>query len=178
MNHEDCASVVSSPARLAPSAMRLGGEDWIDFGQLSSSVNALLQRGVYEYRTSAARAEEWFREALLLAPNALPVYFCLYKLHTYQNHLEAALEAARLGLAEAARQAHWPEDFMSWPRPAGSPEGAERFALYTLKALAFIHLKRGETGPATVALNKLSVLDPEGLVGWRVIADLLSGVAG
>jgi tetratricopeptide (TPR) repeat protein len=175
MAHED-----SIPTQVAP--LRPGGpprwvsDDWIDFGELPSSVNALLQRGVLEYRSSAARAEEWFRVALELAPAALPVYFCLYKIHTYQSNLDAALDAAHRGLAEASRQAGWPSDFAQWRRGAHEVEGAARFALYTLKALAFIRLKRGEAALAAQALDKLSELDPEGLVGWRVVADLLAGV--
>jgi hypothetical protein len=149
-------------------------EDWIDFGELPSAVNALLQRGVLEYRASASRAEKWFREALALAPDALPVYFCLYKIHTYGNELERALAAARAGLAEAARQAGWPEDFDAWPIPEAPAVGAERFALYTLKAFAFIQMKRGERREAGRALARLSVLDPAGSVGWRVIDELFS----
>jgi hypothetical protein len=161
----------------AGEAPRWNNDDWIDFGDLPPTVNALLQCGVLEYRSSAERAEEWFREALALAPDVLPVYFCLYKIHTYQNNLDAALEVARRGLAEAARQAKWPEDFTGWQRSTGSLEGAARFALYTLKAVAFIHLKRGEAALAARALDTLGALDPEGLVGWRVIADLFAGVA-
>jgi hypothetical protein len=82
-------------------------EDGIDFGELPAAVNELLQRGVVAYRGSATEAEARFREALELAPRALPVYFCLYKIHTYQGNLDAALAAATQGLAEAAGQAGW-----------------------------------------------------------------------
>jgi len=176
MVDEPSIPVLQAPAR-ADQSPRWVVDDSVDFGELPVTVNALLQRGVLEYRSSAERAEVWFREALALAPDALPVYFCLYKIHTYQNNLDAALEAARRGLAEAARQAGWPEDFATWERSTGRLEGAERFALYTLKALAFIRLKRGEAAFAAEVLDRLGVLDPEGLVGWRVVADLLAGVA-
>jgi hypothetical protein len=45
------------------------------------------------------------------APTELPTYFCLYKIHTYQGHLDQALAIAERGLREAARQAGWPLDW-------------------------------------------------------------------
>ena len=69
---------------------------------------------------------------------------------------------------KAARQAGWPGDWREW-RPAGDiPDGAGRFALYTLKALAFIHLRRDEKGDAEEMLDALRQLDPTGAVGWPV----------
>jgi len=59
----------------------------------------------------------------------------------------------------------------------GPAEGAARFALYTLKALAFIELKRGNEDVALRHLDRLAVLDPTGSVGWTVIAELAQGVA-
>lgn len=81
--------------------------DPVNFGALPEAINNLLQQGVVAYRRDPLRADALFREALALAPNALPTYFCLYKIHTYQGNLDAAQAAAESGLSQAARQAGW-----------------------------------------------------------------------
>ena len=85
--------------------------DAIDFGDLPEAVNALLQQGVVAYRHDHARADALFRQALQQAPAQLPVYFCLYKIHTYLGNLEEAEAAAENGLREAAEQAGWDADW-------------------------------------------------------------------
>lgn len=55
-------------------------------------------------------------------------------------------------------------------------EGPARFALYTLKALAFIHLRRNEPAEAEAILGALTRLDPQGFVGLSVIAELTEGL--
>lgn len=150
--------------------------DTINFGDLPQEIDDLLQQGVVAYRRDRARADALFREALEKAPQALPVYYCLYKIHTYQGNLDMALQAAEGGLGEAATQAGWSTDWRAWTPEPLIPDGAARFALYTLKALAFIHLRRGEREEAMEKLAALQVLDPTGAVGWPVIADLASRV--
>jgi hypothetical protein len=150
-------------------------EEGVNFGDLPAEVDALLQRGVIAHRHDRGAAESLFQQALALSPEQLPVYFCLYKIHTYGGRLRDALTVATAGLSEAARQAGWSEDVRRWPRPAPAPEGAARFALYTLKALAFIHLKLGDRTAAGAALDALAGVDPEGRVGWRVVAELAQG---
>ncbi|WP_294540959.1 hypothetical protein [uncultured Rhodoblastus sp.] len=152
--------------------------DSINFGDLPEEIDALLQQGVAAYRRDFAAADALFRAALAAAPEQLPTYFCLYKIHTYQGNLDEARAAAEAGLLEGARQAGWPADWRLWtPRP-GSPDGAGRFALYTLKALAFISLRRDERPQAEEMLDRLRKLDPTGEVGWPVVAELAAGVAG
>jgi len=150
--------------------------DAINFGDLPDAVNALLQQGVAAYRHDRFRADQLFRQALASAPHELPTYFCLYKIHTYQGNLEEAQAAAESGLREAARQAGWNPDWRQWqPQPA-LPEGAGRFALYTLKALAFIHLRQDNRQQAKQILERLRQLDPAGAVGWPVVAALEQGI--
>ena len=148
----------------------------INFGQIPARINELLQRGVVAYRSSPASAERCFQEALSAAPDVLPVYFCLYKIHTYQGDLNRALLVATAGLAEATRQAELSSDVSTWREPIEASDGPLRFALYTLKALAFIHLKRGAREDASLVLEQLRRLDPEGRVGWPVVADLAAGL--
>jgi hypothetical protein len=148
----------------------------VNFGDLPEAVATLLQRGVIAYRTDPVRADALFREALAADPWQLPVYYCLYKIHTYRGQLDEALAMARAGLNEAVRQAGWSSDPREWP-PQTAPEGPGRFALYTLKALAFIHLRRREADKARQLLDILSRADPGGMVGWTVIAALAEGSA-
>ncbi len=146
--------------------------DAVGFGDIPPEVDALLQRGVVAYRRDRAEADGIFRAALAAAPDQLPVYLCLYKTHTYQGHLAEARRIAELGLAEAARQAGWSPDWREWQPVTPLPDGAGRFALYTLKALAFIHLRSDEPAQAKALLAKLASLDPGGSIGWPVITAL------
>jgi tetratricopeptide (TPR) repeat protein len=150
--------------------------DAINFGELPEEIDGLLQQGVAAYRHDRSRADRLFRQALAAAPKELPIYFCLYKIHTYQGNLDEAQLAAENGLKEAARQAGWPLDWRQWRPQAVLPDGAGRFALYTLKALAFIHLRQGNPQQAGEMLDALRQLDPAGAVGWPVVAALAEGV--
>jgi hypothetical protein len=153
-------------------------EDLVNFGEILPEVNEILQKGVALYRRDRNAADLAFREALALAPDALPTYFCLYKVHTYQGNLDEALTLAQAGLAEAARQAGLAADWTQW-RPGqigGEINGPARFALYTLKALAFIHLRRGEPEQSQRLLDKLTELGALTVVGGSVIADLSKGL--
>jgi len=150
--------------------------EFINFGELPEVVNDLLRQGVAAYRRDRSEADCLFRQALAIAPQQLPAYYCLYKIHTYQGNLDEALAIARLGLIEAAHQAGRTDDYRNWPRMPASPDGPERFALYTLKALAFIHLRRGEREDACRILEELARLDPAGTVGWPVVADLAQAI--
>ncbi len=154
------------------------GSDEVSFGEIRPEINMLLQQGVVAYRQDFARAESLFRQALEAEPEELASYFCLYKIHTYHGDLDIALDMARTGLKKAAEQAGWPLDWRQWTPKSPFPEGAGRFALYTLKALSFIHLRREEPENALKILKALQHLDPEGQVGWPVIASLLAGISG
>jgi hypothetical protein len=150
--------------------------DAVNFGDLSPTTNELLQQGVVAYRSDRAQADRIFREALARSPHELAAYLCLYKIHTYMGSLDFAAEVARNGLREAARQAGWSSDPKLWPSKAEARDGAARFALFTLKALSFIELKRGRGEAATEYLRILSRSDPDGTVGWKVIQDLAQGI--
>jgi hypothetical protein len=153
--------------------LKLKQPDLIDFGDLPEEINC--SAGVAATQRSCARIV--FRQALEAAPHELPTYLCLYKIHTYQGHLEEAQAAAESGLKEAARQVGWSEDWREWQPEPRIPDGAGRFALYTLKALAFIQLKQDNRPLAMEILASLRVLDPTGAVGWPVIAALAEGAA-
>jgi hypothetical protein len=154
----------------------IANSDVVNFGDLSPEINDLLQQGVVAYRSDRAKADRLFKEALARTPQELPPYYCLYKIHTYMGSLDYAAEVAALGMKEAARQAGWTEDPSAWPAPADAQDGPARFALYTLKALSFIELKRGDSAKSEEYLRILSRTDPQGSVGWKVIQELSSGI--
>ena len=154
----------------------LFSDESINFGDLPEEIDCLLQQGVAAYRHDPATADRIFRQALDAAPAELPIYFCLYKIHTYRGNLGEAQAIAERGLREAASQAGWDADWRSWQPQSATPEGAGRFALYTLKALAFIHLRKNEQAEAHALLACLSKLDPSGVVGWPVVAALADGI--
>jgi hypothetical protein len=151
--------------------------DPINFGDLPEEIDTLLQQGVTAYRHDRSHADRLFRQALATAPTQLPIYFCLYKIHTYQGNLDEAQNVAENGLKEAARQAGWPSDWRQWRAQPILPDGAGRFALYTLKALAFIHLRQNDPHQAHEIIEALQGLDPTGAVGWPVVAALAEGLS-
>jgi hypothetical protein len=77
--------------------------DTINFGDIPDAINDILQEGVVACRRDKKRADALFRKALAAAPTKLPVYYCLYKIHTYQGNLDDALALAERGLKEGAR---------------------------------------------------------------------------
>jgi hypothetical protein len=154
----------------------LAKADVVNFGDLAPEINDLLQQGVVAYRSDRAKADQLFREALARTPQELAPYYCLYKIHTYMGSLDYAAEVAAEGMKEAARQAGWPTDPERWPAPADAQDGPARFALYTLKALSFIELKRGDRAASLEYLRILAQTDPQGSVGWNVIQELASGI--
>ncbi|MBM3578630.1 MAG: hypothetical protein FJX40_13485 [Alphaproteobacteria bacterium] len=149
--------------------------DVVNFGELDPKTNELLQKGVVAYRTDPERADSYFRQALALTPQELAPYYCLYKIHTYMGSLDYAADVAADGMKEATRQAGWPSDPAAWPTQGEAPDGPARFALYTLKVLSFIELKRGRHETARDYLEILSRADPQGRVGWKVIEALAQG---
>ena len=150
--------------------------DLIDFGEVPPAVNEILQEGVALYRHDRTRADMAFRRALALDPRALATYFCLYKIHTYSGDLDAALAIAEAAVTEAARQANLSPDWHLWDPAEITLHGPGRFALYTLKAQAFIRLRRDEPREARALLDALARLDPTDAVGASVVRALAQGV--
>lgn len=152
-----------------------GQAERINFGALPPEIDDLLQQGVAAYRRDRAKADQLFRQALSQKPSELAPYYCLYKIHTYMGSLDVAKEVAAAGLKEAVRQAGWSENPSEWPDGNLASEGPARFALYTLKALSFIELRRGNRDTALEFLSILSKKDPTGSVGWTVVGEIADG---
>lgn len=113
--------------------------------------------------------------ASLSSPQSLPIHYLLYKLHAGLGELDQAQQAARRGLEAAAQAAGLPTDWRSVTPGAAdfAAPGAARFWLFTLKALAFIHLRRGERELAQALVAQLDRLDPSDQIGAGVVRALL-----
>jgi len=122
----------------------------------------------------------WSAQAL--SPQSLGIYYALYKHHARRREFAAAERAACRGLVEAARQAGLPEDWRTATRanlPAGLDfhgHGVARFWLFTLKALAFISLRRERPDDARALLARIAMLAPDAQVGDEVIATMLASM--
>ncbi|MGR8980069.1 MAG: hypothetical protein ACU84H_08275 [Gammaproteobacteria bacterium] len=143
---------------------------------LTESVNQLLQAGVAASHADKAQAEALFKQAQQLDRSCLQTYFALYKFYFYQGRLKEAEREAIAALEEASRQGNFPCDCRrlarqptQWDMYAGE---ISLFYLYTLKALAFIKLRRGHDAEARVILALMPVLDPEDRCGASVIMAL------
>ena len=159
------------------SIMSLKQDNVLFASDMPKEVNDILQEAVVLY-DDTERAKKKLLEALEIAPHRLEVYVALYKFYFYKNFIDDAESIALKALSEAAAQggfsADWTtltENSTQWtPAP-----DAQRFYLYTLKALAFINLRKNRTDLANAILNKLITLDPKDQVGGSVIRDLASG---
>lgn len=157
---------------LSPSRPLFGGET-------PAEVSALLARAMESYADTQI-AETLLWQAHHKAPNALPVYFSMYKFYFYKRNLENAELAARMGLLASARVGGFDPDWQNlradttdWSDYANPAH----FYLFTLKALAFIRLRCGDAVEASLILAKLAEIDPRDSVGASVIRSIAEGVS-
>jgi hypothetical protein len=156
-------------------------EDAVLFGPgVPAATNSRLQFAVAARHRDNTEAENVLWEARAEDPTCLPVYFALYKFYANSKKLDRAERAARLALAESARQAGMPVD---WEKLSRKPKlydlyGSEAglFYLFSLKALAFIKLRRDQLYEAGEILRHLARLDPEDRCGGSVVRGLAEGV--
>lgn len=144
--------------------------------QVHPEVNRWLQQGVAHYSNGqAAEAEQCFAEAIRSGPDQLEAYQAQYKFLVTERRLDEALVTINTGLKMAAAQGGFAADWRVLDeRSAGwNLAGAPRFFLYTLKAFAFVQMRREFAGEAREALDKLAELDPEDQVGGSVLVSLL-----
>lgn len=142
-------------------------------GDVSNAVREML------HRAAAAHGDE--RSALLwtalsMEPHCLATTYALYKHHAGRREFEAAERAAWRGLAEAALAAGLPQDWRAAPAPlppAVRDSTAGGFWLFTLKALAFIHLRTQRHDQARELLAQLQACHPQAGNGADVTAALL-----
>ncbi|HYE37497.1 hypothetical protein [Methylocaldum sp.] len=147
-------------------------------GTVPPKAGGLLEEAMSAY-ADTSRAEALLRQARHEAPEALPVYFSLYKFYFYKGRLADAEEAARSALETAARQGGFPDIYETltpettdWTRH----DTPQHFYLFSLKALAFIRLRQGDVECCERILDKLRELDSADTVGGSVIGSLAAGL--
>ena len=147
-------------------------------GTVPPSVSGLLDEAMSLYADTAS-AEALLRRAQRAAPEALPVYFSLYKFYFYKGRLADAEASARLALAAAARQGGFSGDFRELSADSAEwnrHDGPQHFFLFSLKALAFIRLRRGDKLGCDRILAKLAELDRDDTVGASVIGSIAAAI--
>jgi len=149
--------------------------DPVDIDDLPAGVLALLQRGMAQYRSDPVGAELLFGIARSQAPCSLPLYRALVKFYNRECQFDAAYDIATLGMREAARLDKLPPDWRDWT-PDRMTGQAASFALLTLKGMAYMELRRGNTPAAIEILEQLKRLDPSDGIGSSVVAALAAGI--
>lgn len=147
------------------------------FGDVPEHVDQKLQAAVAA-RENPETCEALLWEAHKLGPRVLPVFYALYKFYFNRKRLADAERAALIGMDAAAHEMGVSADWRTLT-PASAADwtvaGATRFYLFTMKALAFINLRRDRADIANELLAKLAELDPADHVGYGVIALLAKG---
>jgi hypothetical protein len=155
----------------------LTGESSTDLfgGEVPPQVKDLVEQARNAETPERALALLW--TAQVCAPECPSLYYLLYKFHARHADFEQAELAALKGLDIAAEQAHLPDDWRTVTAEMGNflSPGPARFWLFTLKALAFIRLRRKDPDAATAYLAKVNELDPQGGTGAGVIESLIKG---
>ncbi len=158
-------------------SVNLRNEDGVIFDRnLAADLNGLLQQAARSY-DNPPQAEKLLKQAYELDNQQLAVYFALYKFYAYRNRMSEAEAIVNEGLAMAACQGNFSQDWQSlnYQTDWSNPTGAKRFYLYSLKALAFIYLRQDKRDAALQVLAKLQELDPDDAVGGSVVANLATG---
>ncbi|MGF7175423.1 hypothetical protein [Azospirillum doebereinerae] len=147
------------------------------FGDVPEHIDELLQEAV-KARDLPEQCEAILWEAHRAAPRVLPVYYALYKFYFNRKRLADAERVARIGLDAAAREGGFPADWsqLTVETTDWAAQGAPRFFLFTMKALAFIELRRHNSSKALAILSKMAEIDPVDQVGYGTIAALAKGL--
>ena len=147
------------------------------FGDVPEYIDEKLQAAV-KARPDPAACEALLWEAHRMGPRVLPVFYALYKFYFSRKRFADAERVATIGLDAAAREGGYAGDWRSLRADSTdwTAEGAPRFTLFTMKALAFIALRSERVEEATAILAKLAEIDPQDRVGYGVIAALAKGI--
>ncbi len=155
--------------------------DTARFGDaVPTAAGALLEQARAAWHDPAA-ATALLGEALALAPDCLALHYARYKFHSSHGQYALAEAAACAALAQAARQAGFDPDWRGLG-PASADwsdvHGAAHFYLFSLKALAYLRLRRGALQDSLALLDTLQRIDPADQVGAEVIRALYRGAIG
>lgn len=159
---------------MSDSAVRIMEERVLFASDIRPDVNAYLQSAV-ACADDFERARELLYQARELDPDQLEVYTALYKFLFYRGQLDEAEQVAGEALQRAALNGGFHEDWQQLTSTScdwSQENGPARTYLYSLKALAFISLRKGKHAHGRSLLDKLKQLDPQDLVGSSVISQL------
>ncbi len=148
-------------------------------GTLEGPIGELLGAATQAW-SETETAEAYLLEAQRQAPTALPVYFSLYKFYFYKGELESAEKTVCKALETAALLGGFAVDWRAHTvdsAPWSQHDSPAHFYLFSLKALAFIRLRRSDQTTCSAILSKLVELDPADTVGSGVIAAMAEGVS-
>ncbi|WP_042337758.1 tetratricopeptide repeat protein [Paraburkholderia ferrariae] len=150
-------------ARFAQSA--LGG------GLASEAAQLLAEAG--RVRERPAEALGLLERARAVAPAHPAPLIALYRFHFYGHRLADARAVGEdaLSIARSVLGADFGREPPS--RDAVRYDAAVRFYLFTLKGLAYLHMRLGELARARALLAELRSLDPEDQVGGAVLLHVL-----
>ena len=156
-------------------------DEGVLFGlNIPKSVNSLLQAGVVATRNDKLKAERLLRQAYHLDRHCLQTYFALYKFHFHHRNFLEAEYFVLAALDEAATQDGFPSDYQRLYRDRAEwnmyANEIRLFYLYSLKALAFIKLRREQIIQAQIILAIMKELDPNYRSGVSVIMDLAAAL--
>lgn len=162
-----------------PIPLRISGGR-MAFGDVPEHIDQRLQEAVSARHDDPAVCERLLWEAHTLGPRVLPVYVALYRYYVHHQKLDEAERVCLIGLTQAASQGGFPADWRRLGRGAFATAvtAVAGFTLFTLKALAFIRLRRQDLATAQAILDRLRDLDPEDSVGYGVVASLAARMAG
>ena len=154
-------------------------EERVVFGRnIPAEVNACLQE-VVSCADDFERARELFYRARDMQPDQLEVYIALYKFCFYRGHLNEAELVVHDALKQSAQRGGFCDDYHQLNSASTDwlmQEGAARVYLYSLKALAFICLRKGDSDTAMQVLTKLQELDEHDQVGSSVVMDMAEAI--
>ncbi|MEJ2453246.1 MAG: hypothetical protein P8103_03700 [Candidatus Thiodiazotropha sp.] len=151
----------------------------VQFGfGIDATVDAHLQRAaqLVGNRDDSLAA---LKDAYRTAPDQVETLIAMFKLLFYQGRTAEAESLVEEALTKASRQGGFAADWRCLDHTTTDWDdlrGAGRLYLYTLKALAFIRLRRDELEQARAILQAMRRIDQEDRVGADVLRDLAEAV--
>jgi hypothetical protein len=143
-------------------------------GADADTIRALLSAPL-DLRHGWARTERLIDDARHAMPGRLELNVAMYKLFAYSGRLETAETLVLETLEKAADAAGFdarPEALEAADARWLPALGPTRIYLYSLKALGFVRLRRGDLPGALTALEALARLDPTDQVGGSVVREM------
>lgn len=151
-------------ARFALSA--LGGGLAPEAGQLVAEASRLRDR--------PDEALACLERARAMAPDHPAPLIALYRFYFYGHRLPEARNVGEAALAVARAALGTRFDAVPPSHDAVRYDAAVRFYLFTLKGLAYLHMRLGELEAARRCLGELRRLDPDDQVGSALLLHVLT----